>query len=151
MMEPIHLALEYKTYRAGLPILPWKDALMQTASLLEAGGFINGGYVEKIIADSEPLHFYYVVGPNIAMPHARPEFGAKKTGLALVTCPDGILFADHEFNPVHVIFMISVLETDGHIDFIMKMAEILQNRPFIEALSQCRRVEEIENILKSYK
>ncbi|MGL5722821.1 MAG: PTS sugar transporter subunit IIA [Brevinema sp.] len=138
MLNPIKIALDNETYHINTKNISWDEALKYTASLLEDKGFVTPHYVEKIIEDSTLLNFYYVVGPNIAMPHARPEFGALDIGLAVTVWPQGISFSNHEFNPVNVIFMISVLENDEHIDFIMKMAEILQNRTFINDLIACK-------------
>ena len=46
--------------------------------------------------------------------------------------------------------MISVLKTDDHIDFIMKIADILQNRDFIYNLSNCMNDNELKNVLSNH-
>ena len=91
-----------------------------------------------------------MIGENIAIPHTSPEFGAIKTSIAITTSKNGIYFENHEFNPVKVIFMISVLKTDDHIDFIMKIADILQNRDFIYNLSNCMNDNELKNVLSNH-
>ena len=150
MIDPIQLALSQKLYKANIKTTDWKEALRETASILEQNNCINSNYVEKIIEDSVKLNFYYVIGENIAMPHTSPEFGAIKTSIAIATSKNGIYFENHEFNPVKVIFMISVLKDDDHIDFIMKIADILQNREFIDSMANCENNDELNNILLNY-
>ena len=147
MINPIELALSSNLYKANIKNTDWKEALRETASILEKNNCIDNNYVEKIIEDSVKLNFYYCLGENIAMPHTSPEFGAIKTSIAIVTSKDGIYFGNHEFNPIKVIFMISVIKDDDHIDFIMKIAEILQDREFIDNISNCKNDDELKNIL----
>lgn len=147
MIDPIELSLSKNLYKANIKSQNWQDALRETAEILEANNCITKNYVEKIIEDSFKLNFYYVIGENIAIPHTSPEFGAIKTSIAITTSKNGIYFENHEFNPVKVIFMISVLKTDDHIDFIMKIADILQNREFIYNLSNCENDNELKNVL----
>lgn len=150
MLNPVKLALEKGLYKANLKTTDWKEALRETGNILEEKKIITSDYVDKIIEDSHTLNFYYVIGENIAMPHASPKFGALDTALAVTTSKEGINFGNHEFNPVKVIFMISVLGSDEHIDFIMEIADILQNREFVDKLSQCNNDEELENVLRHY-
>ena len=147
MIDPIELSLSKNLYKANIKSQNWQDALRETAEILEADNCITKNYVEKIIEDSFKLNFYYVIGENIAIPHTSPEFGAIKTSIAITTSKNGIYFENHEFNPVKVIFMISVLKTDDHIDFIMKIADILQDREFIYNLSNCENDNELKNVL----
>lgn len=150
MINPIELALSKNLYRANIKSKNWQDALRETAGLLESANCITKNYVDKIIEDSYKLNFYYVIGQNIAMPHTSPEFGVIETSIAITTSKKGIYFENHEFNPVRVIFMISVLKNDDHINFIMKIADILQDREFIYNLSNCKNNNELKNILLNY-
>lgn len=73
-------------------ITDWREAVKASAEPLLANGTITADYVEAIFAQHEKLGPYYVLAPGIAMPHARPEEGAKGLGLSLLTLPHGVKF-----------------------------------------------------------
>lgn len=150
MTHPIKLALDNGLYKANIKTSDWKEALIETGRLMVDKKIIDCHYVSKIIEDSKALNFYYVIGENIAMPHAAPAFGALNTALAITTSKNGINFGSHEFNPVKIIFMISVLDSGEHIDFIMEIANILQDRKFVDELINCNDDSELEKVLNSF-
>ena len=64
-------------------VADWQAALRLCAAPLLAGGFIAPAYVDAIIATHEKIGPYYVLAPQMALAHARPEDGALRQGLAL--------------------------------------------------------------------
>jgi len=77
----------------------WKDAIRKGGSLLLQAGCCDGKYVEAMIDGCVRNGPYFVIGPGLAMPHARPENGVIKTGYALVTLKKGVEFGDGENDP----------------------------------------------------
>jgi PTS system ascorbate-specific IIA component len=63
----------------------WKQAITISAQPLLVDESINENYVEAIFRSHEELGPYYVLAPGLAMPHARPEQGAKKMGYPYCT------------------------------------------------------------------
>ena len=53
--------------------------------LMVDAGFTEPTYTEAMIDVVRDMGPYIVLAPGLAMPHARPEMGAKQVGTALVT------------------------------------------------------------------
>lgn len=62
----------------------WPQALEICAKPLLDLQVIGPEYVTAIIEQHHALGPYYVLAPGLAMPHARPEEGAKGLGLSLL-------------------------------------------------------------------
>ncbi len=78
----------------------WQQALAVCAEPLLAAGTITPDYVAAIRDQHRQLGPYYVLAPGLAMPHARPEEGAKGLGLSLLKLERGVSFDAAEFDPV---------------------------------------------------
>lgn len=53
----------------------WREAVAISCRPLIENGSIEPRYVDAIYHSHDTIGPYYVVGPGIAMPHARPEEG----------------------------------------------------------------------------
>lgn len=62
----------------------WPQALEICGRPLLESGVIAPEYVTAIVEQHHRLGPYYVLAPGLAMPHARPEEGAKGLGLSLL-------------------------------------------------------------------
>ncbi|MCV5688427.1 PTS sugar transporter subunit IIA, partial [Escherichia coli] len=78
----------------------WKDAISKSCEALIENGAIEPSYVEAIYLSHEELGPYYVVGPGMAMPHARPEDGVNRLSLAITVIQNGVNFNSEENDPV---------------------------------------------------
>ena len=85
----------------------WPQALELCAKPLLDLQVIAPEYVTAIIEQHQTLGPYYVLAPGLAMPHARPEEGAKGLGLSLLKLKQGVSFGAGEFDPVDVIVMLA--------------------------------------------
>lgn len=85
----------------------WPQALELCAKPLLDMQVIEPEYVTAIIQQHHTLGPYYVLAPGLAMPHARPEEGAKGLGLSLLKLKQGVSFGAGEFDPVDVIIMLA--------------------------------------------
>lgn len=63
----------------------WEEAVEKAAQPLLDKGYIEGGYVERIIEKIKRHGPYMVIAPGIAMPHGGIDDGANKTALAIMT------------------------------------------------------------------
>ena len=68
----------------------WPQALELCAKPLLDLQVIAPEYVTAIIEQHHTLGPYYVLAPGLAMPHARPEEGAKGLGLSLLKLKQGV-------------------------------------------------------------
>ena len=61
----------------------WQEAVDFSMSSLLSNNYVSSQYVQAIKDSTLTNGPYYILAPEVAMPHARPEYGALKTGMSL--------------------------------------------------------------------
>lgn len=122
----------------------WKEAVKAGTDLLLGAGCIEPAYLAAIIRHHEELGPYMVVAPGIVLAHARPEEGAKKVGLSLVTLKDPIAFGNETNDPVKLVLTFSTVDQQVHLDLLSNLMELLSNEADI---AQMMREDSIDMIL----
>ncbi|EHB1881685.1 PTS transporter subunit EIIA, partial [Salmonella enterica subsp. enterica serovar Typhimurium] len=102
----------------------WPQALEICGKPLLDAGVIAPEYLTAIVQQHQKLGPYYVLAPGLAMPHARPEEGAKGLGLSLLKLQHGVSFGADEFDPVDIIIMLAAPDKHSHIEMISALAEL---------------------------
>lgn len=125
----------------------WRQAVTISAEPLLADESINEYYIEAIFRSHEKLGPYYVLAPGLAMPHARPEQGAKKNGLSLLHIKEGVSFDADENDPIYVVIMLCAVSGDEHIRMITALAEIFCDEARLESLLNASTIEEINSVI----
>nr|WP_205246212.1 PTS sugar transporter subunit IIA [Enterobacter sp. Acro-832] len=128
----------------------WPQALELCAKPLLDLQVIEPEYVTAIIQQHHTLGPYYVLAPGLAMPHARPEEGAKGLGLSLLKLKQGVSFGAGEFDPVDVIIMLAAPDKNSHIEMISSLAELFSNDTDMAELHQVNTLEEIKTIINRF-
>jgi mannitol/fructose-specific phosphotransferase system IIA component (Ntr-type) len=59
----------------------WVEAVKLSGSLLAVDGIVEERYINAMVEVIKELGPYAVIAPGVAIPHARPEDGAKEIGL----------------------------------------------------------------------
>ena len=60
----------------------WQEAINFSMASLLAKNYISENYIQAIKDSTISNGPYYILAPGVAMPHARPECGALKTGMS---------------------------------------------------------------------
>ncbi|WP_343666318.1 PTS sugar transporter subunit IIA [Enterobacter sp.] len=128
----------------------WPQALELCAKPLLDLQVIGPEYVTAIIQQHHTLGPYYVLAPELAMPHARPEEGAKGLGLSLLKLKQGVSFGAGEFDPVDVIIMLAAPDKNSHIEMISSLAELFSSDTDMAELHQVNTLEEIKTIINRF-
>ena len=128
----------------------WPQALEICAKPLLDLQVIAPEYVTAIVEQHRTLGPYYVLAPGLAMPHARPEEGAKGLGLSLLKLKHGVSFGAGEFDPVDVIIMLAAPDKHSHIEMISALAELFSSDEEMEKLHQANTLEEIKTIINRF-
>jgi len=128
----------------------WPQALKLCAKPLLDLQVIEPDYVTTIIKQHHALGPYYALAPGLAMPHARPEEGAKGLGLSLLKLKQGVSFGAGEFDPVDVIIMLAAPDKHSHIEMISALAELFSSDEEMEELHQANTLEEIKTIINRF-
>lgn len=128
-------------------VADWKEAIQIAARPLLAEGAISPAYVESIIKQKEKIGPYFVIAPRIAMPHTRPEHGAKALGLSIVKLGQAVEFQSEDNDPVDAIFMFSAPDSNSHIEMISQLAEVLSDDEVMQQIFSTQSAEELQAIL----
>ncbi|MFB6327380.1 PTS mannitol transporter subunit IIA [Pantoea deleyi] len=119
-------------------VADWREALAVAGRPLLREGAISQDYIDAIIHQKEAIGPFFVIAPQIAMPHARPEQGAHKLGLSVVLLGNAVTFDSEENDPVKVIFMFSAPDSNSHIEMISQLAEVLSDENIMEQIFAAR-------------
>lgn len=142
--------LNDKTIQVLDGVESWPQALEICARPLLISGAITPEYVTAIIAQHHKLGPYYVLAPGLAMPHARPEEGAKGPGLSLLKLYRGVNFGSEESDPVDVIIMLAAPDKHSHIEMIAALAELFSSDDDMAQLHRTNSLEEIKTIIQRF-
>src|SRR5699024_2042357 len=95
--------------------------------LLVAAGRARPSYTDAMMKAFHELGPYVVVAPQIAMPHARPEDGALREGVAVVRLAAPVTFGHPENDPVRVVVPLVGVDADAHIAVLRRLSTVLMD------------------------
>jgi mannitol/fructose-specific phosphotransferase system IIA component (Ntr-type) len=142
-------AVNSKSIAVGAKADGWQSAVEHCGRLLVAGGVAEERYVPAMIRTVEEMGPYIVIAPGVAIPHARPEDGALKAGVSLVTLSEPVEFGSEENDPVDLLFGFATPGADAHVETIQALATFIGEQKNLEKLRQARTVEEVHEVLES--
>lgn len=128
----------------------WRHAISLSCQPLLDNGTINASYVEAIFRSHEAIGPYYVVGPGIAMPHARPEDGVNKLGISLTVIRNGVNFASEGNDPVHLLIVLAATDSNSHIGIISSLAQLFDTPEDTSELISATDIKNILSVLSRY-
>ncbi len=135
-------------HRSGRPRLASRHRAGHRPLL--ANGTIDPSYVAVLYRSHEELGPYYVLGPGLAMPHARPEDGVNRLGLALTVLKEGVNFGSEGNDPVRLLVTLAASDSDSHVETIAQLAELFMNEEDVAAIMAATSKDDILRILARY-
>ncbi|KJE28046.1 PTS system, Lactose/Cellobiose specific IIB subunit [Geobacillus kaustophilus] len=121
----------------------WKEAIVLAARPLLEEGYITSEYIEAMIQNVLTLGPYIVITPGVALPHARPEQGAKKLGMSFLRIKKGCLFSNGEEHRVYVLIVLAAIDHETHLKALSQLTTLLSNQEHIQMLFKAGSVEEV--------
>ena len=128
----------------------WKDAVQKSCQALLDNGAVEPSYVKAIFRSHQELGPYYVVGPGMAMPHARPEDGVNRLSLAITVIQNGVNFDSEGNDPVKMLVTLAATDSDSHVGAISKLAELFMNEEHVEQICNAQSVDDVLAVIKNY-
>ena len=132
------------------PAETWEDVIRHGGQLMVDAGFTNPTYTEAMIDVVRDMGPYIVLAPGLAMPHARPEMGAKQVGTALVTLEKPIDFGSPENDPVSVAVFLCAPNKDEHIQLLTDIATLFEDEEFLDAAVNFESLEDVQSFLAEH-
>jgi len=135
--------------KINVTVSDWKDAINAAGELLIKAKVAEPCYIQAMIDFCEQHNAYIVIAPGIALPHARPEDGAIKVGVSLVTLKKPVAFGHTENDPVDLIIALCAPDNKEHVNVIAELAERLMNKESVNKIRNAKSKKEVITILKS--
>ncbi|EGQ7977760.1 PTS sugar transporter subunit IIA [Vibrio cholerae] len=128
----------------------WKDAVQKSCQALIDNGAVEPRYVDAIFRSHEELGPYYVVGPSMAMPHARPEDGVNRLSLAITVIQQGVHFDSEGNDPVKMLVTLAATDSESHVGAIAQLAELFMNEEHVDQICHAQTIEDVLAVIKNY-
>jgi mannitol/fructose-specific phosphotransferase system IIA component (Ntr-type) len=126
----------------------WQEAVRAAGKLLVDSGAVEPQYVPAMIRMVEEIGPYIVIAPGIAIPHARPEEGAKQSSLSFVTLDPPVNFGNEHNDPVAIVIAFAAPRKEGHLEALKEVARLLEDSDRVERLKQASSVDEVLEIIR---
>ncbi len=118
------------------------DAIKRCGELLCNAGYVSSEYTEGMLKRDNS--FSTAIGNLIAIPHGEKDYAKyiKKTGLCVITYPDGIEWGG---NTVKLVIGIAALG-DEHLEILENIVEVLEDEDDVEKLVQASDADSLTAI-----
>lgn len=133
-----------ETIRLDVEAENWEQAVRAAGDLLVSTSHAEPRYVDAMIDCVKKIGPYIVIGPGLAMPHARPEDGVNKVCLSMVRLKHPVNFGSALNDPIDLVFAFGAMNATSHLRVLYEVWQIFQDA---EAMRMLRCAEEIDEVL----
>ncbi|QVQ53837.1 PTS sugar transporter subunit IIA [Spiractinospora alimapuensis] len=131
------------TIRARIAVTSWEEAVRASGELLVRAGACEPPYVEAMEQAVRDLGPYIVLAPGVAMPHARPEAGVVRPGIAVVTLDTPVPFGHAANDPVDLVIPFAAVDKDAHLATLQRLVALLQDQTALDRVREATTDEEL--------
>lgn len=123
----------------------WKEAIKVVMKPLKEQGFIKPEYIDAIYESVKKNGDYFILMPGFAMPHARPECGAIKTGLSFLKLKEPVTFSSGQ--EVSLLVGLAAKDSNSHLDLMGELTELLIDEDKVKRIYEAKSEREIQELL----
>lgn len=120
----------------------WQQAVEEAVSPLEKGGYVEERYKEEIINNTYKFGPYYVIAPDIALIHARPDQGVIKTQLAILLLKEPVKFSPEGYD-VRLLITLATVDNDSHLGMLRSLGRLLGDEETVSNIIESNSIEHI--------
>ena len=128
--------------------IDWEDAVHVAVQPLVDGGFVTPAYIDGIIQNAHEMGPYFVLVPDLALLHARPEQGVLKKQLAVTVLREGAEFKTGE--PCRVLVTLAAEDSDSHIDVMRTLAMMFADPGNIEKVATAQTADDVYHLFTEF-
>ena len=110
----------------------WEEAFYVAATPLIEAEIVSRRYIDKIIQTTYEEGPYMVISDHVALPHARPEDGAKKVGLGITVLKEPIKILGK--TPMKYIFTLAAVDSKKHLTALAELVALIDRPDFFNML-----------------
>lgn len=131
-----------ETIRLNQVVKNREEAIRLAGEVLAANQVVEERYIDAMVESCNELGPYIVLVPGVALPHARPECGANRVGVSVVTLEEPVVFGNEENDPVHTVIAIASDNNENHVGVIASLSTFLMDNARVDELKNANHVEE---------
>ena len=110
----------------------WEEAFYVAATPLIEAEIVSRRYIDKIIQTTYEEGPYMVISDHVALPHARPEDGAKEVGLGITVLKEPIKILGK--TPMKYIFTLAAVDSKKHLTALAELVALIDRPDFFNML-----------------
>lgn len=110
----------------------WEEAFYVAATPLIEAEIVSRRYIDKIIQTTYEEGPYMVISDHVALPHARPEDGAKEVGLGITVLKEPIKILGK--TPMKYIFTLAAVDSKKHLTALAELVAMIDRPDFFNML-----------------
>lgn len=127
----------------------YADAIRLASQPLFESKKVAAEYIEKMISNHDYADPYTVLGDQVAIPHAMPEFGVKQLGISLLFVREGVPFS--EDSRIYFIFIFAPIDKEEHITALFEVMNIAEDQELLEQMRAVPNEMALYALLKERK
>lgn len=129
----------------------WEEAIRNATEVLVSQKKVLPSYIDGMIRIAKETGPYIVITKHVALPHARPEDGAKELAISIATLKQPVCFGNKENDPVKYVIGLSAIDNQTHLTAMAELAELLDQQEFYRVLDKAESAEEISSYIKNFE
>ncbi len=120
----------------------WIDAITKAVTPLVEHGFVEARYIQSIIDNTRQYGPYYVLAPELALPHARPEQGVLKKQIGVTLLRHPVKFSEDGYD-VRLLITLAASDSQSHLEALQTLSEIMMDESRMAHILKAKTREEI--------
>ena len=120
----------------------WEDSVHVAVQPLVDQGYVESAYIDGIISNAKEFGPYFVLCPDLALLHARPDQGVLKQQLAVTVLREPVRFKE-EGPDVRLLVTLAATDANGHIDVMRQLATMFGDPDNITKIVEAKTADEI--------
>lgn len=128
----------------------WEDSVHVAVQPLVDRGYVEPRYIDGIISNAREFGPYFVICPDLALLHARPDQGVIKRQLAVTVLRKPIRYKP-EGPDVRLLVTLAATDADGHIEVMRQLAVMFGNPDNIEKVVNATTADEVYDSFVNFK
>ncbi len=104
----------------------WSQALCKAILPLVCQGYVTQDYLEEIRTATAEQGAYYVITPDIALAHARPDQGVRKNQISVALFRKPVFFQG-KVHPISLVIALAAENSDDHLEVLSLISKIFRD------------------------
>jgi len=143
--------LDVNRIKVGVKINNKIDAIRKAGQLLVDNDMAEPAYTDAMLQLMQELGNYIVIAPGVAMPHARADAGAKKTGFAIIVPQSPVEFGHPKNDPVRIILALTAIDNKSHLQAMRELSLLMAKEDVFNEVIESKSAEELLHRISEFE